>query len=117
MAQKKKRPSAAKKPAPAKKPTSHRSFRLSPRARDAKSTVSIPSGRALLADSVRLLWQGKGLIAGLVLIHSVLIVLLALDAASETSPLYSLLLVIIVSMAEVWVIRQLAAAESIAMGP
>lgn len=106
-APKKKTTKARPKPKQTTKTQTHRSFRLS-RKKTMPSPVSqLPTTRRLLLDTIGLLWQGKWPIAKLLAIHLALLLLLALDPFSSVSQLYVSILLVIMSMAEIWLVRQL----------
>lgn len=108
--------SRPKRPAKAPLPPRHRSFRRTPR--PAKTDLAtVPSTLSLLRETCQLLWQGKWLFGRLVLLHAGLLVLLALDPVSDASQVYVFLLLVLMSMAEIWLIRRLSSDEPVAVKP
>jgi hypothetical protein len=89
----------------------HRSFRRTVR-RDKNRQLPKPTAaRHLLRDSLKLVWEAKWLFLRTALLHSFLILLFAADRLSESGSVWLLVLLVIMSLALTWMIRQLMGGE------
>jgi hypothetical protein len=81
------------------------------RSKAAKAARRVLPARRLLLEAVRLTAGNWRFFGVLILIHVLLLALLALDPAAEATPLYALLLHSVLTLAEIYGIRQLAAGQ------
>ncbi len=94
----------------------HRSFRVIRRRRDKEQPKPIGAWQ-LFRDSLTLFWQVKWLFLRATVLHSVLILLFAADRLSESGSVWLLVLLIIMSLAEIWIIRQAGLGETPRLKP
>jgi hypothetical protein len=111
--------SPASKKQPTKKTTrvvdmptkTHRTFRVTRRVKPRERTKPMGAWQ-LFGDSLALVWRMKLLYLRVALLHTFLILIFAADRLSESGSVWLLILLVIMSLAEIWIIRQVASGET-----